>query len=83
MYMWHGLRWTANFLIGKVSGALALYHLAPVLRAISRIRRGDFGYGQGLGGPWVHLIVHVVVFATLAQLWVRGKVEKEDGRKVE
>jgi len=57
----------------KVSGALALYHLAPLSRAVSRIRKGDFEYGQGLGGPWVHLVVHFIVLLGLVQLWARGR----------
>jgi hypothetical protein len=67
--------------VGRVSGALALYHLAPLSRAISRIREGDFGYGQGLGGPWVHLLVHFIVLLGLVQLWARGRNPTPAGEK--
>ncbi|KUJ12287.1 uncharacterized protein LY89DRAFT_688036 [Mollisia scopiformis] len=40
----------------NVAGALAVYHLAPLVRAASRI--GNARYGNGLGGPVVHVVVH-------------------------
>jgi hypothetical protein len=42
----------------NVAGAFSIYHLAPFARALSRIFAGDQLYGQGLGGPWLHLFVH-------------------------
>lgn len=51
----------------KVAGALALYHLAPLIRAASRI--GNDQYGMGLGGPIVHMIVHGLCFLGLIGLY--------------
>ncbi|KAE9380588.1 hypothetical protein N431DRAFT_432868 [Stipitochalara longipes BDJ] len=53
-----------------VAGALSVYHVAPLMRAGSRIleRRGE--YGRGLGGPTVHLIVHTICFAGLAGIFL-------------
>ena len=49
-----------------MGGALALYHFAPLVRAVSRIAEGELGYGKALGGPVVHLIVHGLCFGGLA-----------------
>ncbi|TVY84535.1 hypothetical protein LSUE1_G000611 [Lachnellula suecica] len=49
----------------NVAGALAVYHLAPTVRALSRVFGGGIGYGKGLGGPWIHLAVHGVCFLGL------------------
>ncbi len=49
----------------SVAGALSLYHLAPLVRAGSRIVEGSEDHGKGLGGPIVHLTVHMVCFAAL------------------
>ena len=57
-------------LSGKVAGALVVYHVGPVVRAISRIRRGDLGGGGGgsggLGGPWLYALVHILCAACLS-----------------
>ncbi|KAG9231382.1 hypothetical protein BJ875DRAFT_469675 [Amylocarpus encephaloides] len=52
-----------------VAAALALYHMAPLVRATLRIGRGD-AYGQGLGGPWGHFGVHGVCLGGLVRLWL-------------
>lgn len=44
----------------NVAGALSVYHLAPLVRAGSRIMEGNWAYGKGLGGPIFHLMVHTV-----------------------
>jgi len=49
----------------SVAAALSIYHLAPLVRAGSRIVEGSGDYGKGLGGPIVHLIVHLVCFGAL------------------
>jgi hypothetical protein len=49
----------------RVAGALSVYHLAPLVRAGSRIMEGSGEYGKGLGGPVFHLVVHAVCFAGL------------------
>lgn len=50
-----------------VSLALAIYHFAPMTRAIRRImqeKRVDKTQSD-LGGPWVHLCAHILCFVTL------------------
>lgn len=62
----------------QVAGALAVYHLAPVIRAGSRIRAGELELGQkvegsrmkGLGGPLLHFAVHSVCLLGLVGLFV-------------
>jgi len=49
----------------NVAGALSVYHLAPLVRAGSRVVEGSVDYGKGLGGPMVHLVVHGLCFAGL------------------
>jgi hypothetical protein len=50
-----------------VAAALAVYHLAPLVRAVSRVTSTGHNYGIGLGGPWVHLGVHgTCLFGLLA-----------------
>ncbi len=48
----------------RVAGALGFYHLFPMFRAGARVRRGVGATGppqdRTLGGPWVHLVVHLV-----------------------
>jgi hypothetical protein len=72
-------------------GALAVYHVAPIWRAVARIMDGGneqrgtgAGAGAGapsptpptrtrdLGGPYVHLITHVVVMGMLLSDALRG-----------
>jgi hypothetical protein len=48
-----------------VAAALSVYHLAPLVRAGSRIVEGSEDHGKGLGGPIVHLTVHMVCFGAL------------------
>ena len=52
-----------------IAMSLAIYHLAPISRALARIYRGE--HGQALGGPWLHLVVHVALGAALVMTWVR------------
>jgi cell division protein FtsW (lipid II flippase) len=47
-------------LSGRVAGALALYHLAPMVRAMGRLGRGEQGWQ-----PVLFLLVHGVCFAGL------------------
>lgn len=54
----------------SVAGALAIYHLAPLVRAVGRIVEGRGVYGKGLGGPFVHLIVHTACCAGLLKISV-------------
>lgn len=48
---------------------VATYHVCPIYRAVVRIRwdgRGDGGEDRTvLGGPVVHLVVHVLLFGGL------------------
>ena len=42
----------------KVAGALALYHLGPLTRAVMKVWTGErMGIWEGLGGAWVHVCV--------------------------
>lgn len=51
----------------NVAGAFAVYHVAPLMRALSRVGRAN--YGEGLGGPVVHVIVHGICFLGLFELY--------------
>jgi hypothetical protein len=64
----------------NVAGALSLYHLAPVTRAGSRILEGSRGYGNGLGGPATHLIVHTICFAGLVSIFLSRTKEHEKSK---
>jgi hypothetical protein len=53
----------------RVAAALFLYHVAPAVRAASRIWVGDQNWiNKDLGGPWVHLVVHILCLAALGRL---------------
>jgi hypothetical protein len=54
----------------SVAGTLSIYHLAPLVRAGSRILEGSGEYGKGLGGPVLHLIVHGLCFTGLVVLYL-------------
>lgn len=62
----------------NVAGALSLYHIAPALRATGRILGGEgFGKGmKGLGGPWVHLMVHFLCCASLLRLFLSRRTRR-------
>lgn len=60
----------------RVAGALGLYHLGPALRAISRLVNGETALGAGLGGPVVHLGVHVLCFIALFISWISPRSGK-------
>ncbi|KAH7346444.1 hypothetical protein BKA65DRAFT_502449 [Rhexocercosporidium sp. MPI-PUGE-AT-0058] len=55
---------------GRVAGALAVYHAAPLVRAVGRITSKEEGYGKGLGGPWVHGVVHAAALGALGWLFL-------------
>lgn len=63
-----------------VAASLAVYHVFPVWRAWSRIRsQGRLGRGwakqaDALGGPYVHLVVHVLTFCSLAWAGLHGTI---------
>lgn len=50
----------------RVGGALSLYHLAPISRALSRVWRGS----DGRFWPAVHFSLHLVAFVSLGSLWI-------------
>ncbi|KAH7410831.1 hypothetical protein BKA64DRAFT_365152 [Cadophora sp. MPI-SDFR-AT-0126] len=54
----------------RVAGALAVYHAAPLVRAVGRIASKGEEYGKGLGGPWVHAVVHAGALGTLGWLFL-------------
>ena len=43
---------------------MAVYHLGPILRAVTRLRDKN-ERGKELGGAGVHLAVHIVVLTLL------------------
>ena len=59
-------------LSGKVAGALALYHIGPVARALSRIQKRDSG--SVLGGPWLHAFIHVLCAVTLITSFISTRL---------
>ncbi|CAL3962792.1 unnamed protein product [Diplocarpon coronariae] len=67
----------------RVAGALAVYHVAPLVRAVGRIGNGTEGErgasrrasGReeaegGLGGPWLHAATHACALGAL--VWEFG-----------
>lgn len=54
----------------RIAGSLALYHLAPLARAASRLLQREAGLEGGLGGPLVHATVHSACFTTLFALYI-------------
>lgn len=56
----------------QVAGALALYHAAPIIRATSRVVDGEHPFRGSLGGPVVHLLVHILCLGSLGRLWLEG-----------
>ncbi|KAL5318758.1 hypothetical protein ACEPPN_013824 [Leptodophora sp. 'Broadleaf-Isolate-01'] len=55
----------------RVAGALAIYHAAPLVRAVGRITSKKEGYGKGLGGPWVHAVGHAGALGALGWVFLR------------
>lgn len=47
---------------GWMAWALAVYHLAPITRAALRIESGEEIWTREMGGPGVHLGLHLIVF---------------------
>lgn len=50
-------------LSGQIAAAFALYHAGPLVRAVSKIRRGNAG--DVLGGAWLHALSHLLCLACL------------------
>lgn len=48
----------------RVGGALSLYHLAPMSRALSRI------WNERTFWPVVHFVLHLVTFVSFGSLWI-------------
>lgn len=62
----------------QVAAALTLYHLAPIVRATSRLWGGETGWlPEDMGGPWVHLVVHVIFVLALGSLALAATVSIE------
>ncbi|KUI62217.1 hypothetical protein VP1G_09324 [Cytospora mali] len=63
-----------------VAASLAIYHVFPMWRASMRIQRqGGLGRGwaqqaEVLGGPYVHFVVHVLVFLSLTWAGLQGMI---------
>ena len=57
-----------------VAGAMAIYHIAPIIRALHRFRHGENTMlrsqrrSHALGGPGLHLLVHSICLLSLAHL---------------
>lgn len=49
----------------QITGALALYHFGPLVRAGCRIWDGEGKGDGGLGGPWLHMGLHAVCAGAL------------------
>jgi hypothetical protein len=47
----------------QIAAAVALYHVAPLVRAVSKIRGGKSD--DALGGPWLHAFSHLVCAVSL------------------
>ncbi|KAF6232480.1 hypothetical protein HO173_009360 [Letharia columbiana] len=47
----------------QIAAAIALYHTGPLVRAVSRIHRGNSG--DVLGGAWLHAFSHLLCAACL------------------
>ncbi len=47
----------------QIAAAVALYHAAPLVRAVSKIRGGMSD--DVLGGPWLHAVTHLVCAVSL------------------
>ncbi len=43
---------------GKIAGALGVYHIGPIVRAVSRILQKSSG--SGLNEPWLHAFAHIL-----------------------
>ncbi|OIW24474.1 hypothetical protein CONLIGDRAFT_98254 [Coniochaeta ligniaria NRRL 30616] len=56
-----------------VAGSMAVYHFFPIGRACVRLRRGRAEGGRVLGGPAVHLVVHLVAVVGLGLSAVYGR----------
>lgn len=57
-------------LSGQIAGSLALYHIGPSIRAISRLhRRSQLGKPLLFSEPSLHLFVHSICCAGLTQLF--------------
>lgn len=53
----------------RVAAALFVYHVAPAVRAASQVAVGDRNwFDRELGGPWVHLVVHILGLAALGHI---------------
>lgn len=49
----------------RVAGALSLYHLAPICRALGRVWNG----AGGRFWPLVHFILHLITFVSFVSVW--------------
>ncbi|KAJ9099581.1 hypothetical protein QFC20_005647 [Naganishia adeliensis] len=63
----HGL---GASIYNDLAASLAVYHVGPILRALGRVFGRSAGtggdrLGKDLGGPVLHLVVHVVVMGAL------------------
>ena len=69
--------------LGRVWGALGVYHVGPMVRAMSRWKAGNEpGQGKGsvrgrkaCGGPDVVASLHAAVLGTLVYRWVESLLE--------
>ena len=52
-------------LSGYIAGALALYHVGPLVRAITKLQKTE-SQSNSLGGPVVHFVAHSVCIAALS-----------------
>ncbi|KAL1867301.1 hypothetical protein Daus18300_006420 [Diaporthe australafricana] len=62
-----------------VAASLAIYHVMPIRRALVRIRmqgagRGFLQQADAMGGPYVHFMVHALLFMSLTWAGLHGIV---------
>jgi hypothetical protein len=71
---WAFVQRPMDILSGRVAIALAVYHIAPAMRSMGRLRT-RVGLGQPLipSEAFLYLVVHVICFAALAEsFWKAG-----------
>lgn len=79
LFLYYGRNGNVDDAKSVVATSLAVYHVFPIWRAWVRIRRQG-GPGRGwaqqadvLAGPYVHFVVHVLLFSVLTWAGLHGE----------